>query len=212
MEKSSIFTTVTALLIFVFILGCGKDEESKGKMKSPLAQEFSATVVTKSGGQSVSMKIYMKPDKYRTDHKAAGTSTIIRKDLNKIWTVTNAPKTYMEMEGISDNQTQQTVAEKIKGEVSRKEIGDETVNGHPTKKYEITATTDDKAMQVNQWWATDINFPIKTAAVDGSWSTEYRDINIGSQADSLFEIPSGFKKMAIPGLPAGLKIPGVNTK
>jgi hypothetical protein len=35
---------------------------------------------------------------------------------------------------------------------------------------------------------------------------EYKNLNIGKQADSLFEIPSGYKNLssAIPALPAGL--------
>jgi hypothetical protein len=106
------------------------------------------------------------------------------------------------------------VEEKVKGEVSRKKIGSETVNGHPTTKYEVTAKTDDKVTQIHQWWATDIHFPVKTAAVDGSWSMEYRDIKIGSQPDSLFEVPAGYKKMSIPGMPGDMKIkiPGMNAK
>jgi hypothetical protein len=67
---------------------------------------------------------------------------------------------------------------------------------------------------LHQWWATDINFPVKTAADDGSWVMEYRDINIGSQPDSLFDIPSGYQKLSIPGLPGGMKIgiPGEGKK
>jgi hypothetical protein len=120
----------------------------------------------------------------------------------------------MEMQGMSDEQALQMAEERVKGEVSRKKIGSETIDGHPATKYEVTAKTDDKTVQINQWWATDINFPIKTAAVDGSWSVEYRDIQIGSQPDSLFEIPSGYTKMTIPGMPAGMniKIPGMGTK
>jgi hypothetical protein len=206
MKRSWIFMMMAALAMLVFMIGCGKKEENKDKkaeMKGPIAQEFSATIVSKTGDQTISTKIYMKPDKYRTDSEMAGSSTIVRKDLNKVWTIMTSQKTYMEMQGVTDTQTRQIAEEQVKGEVSRKEVGSETVNGHPTTKYEVTAKADGKVMQVYQWWATDINFPVKTAAVDGSWAMEYRDINIGSQPDSLFEIPSGYKKMTIPGMPAG---------
>lgn len=215
MKRSWILMMTAALAMLVLMIGCGKKEEQKDikpEMKAPVAQELSATIVTKSGDQTVSMKIYMKPDKFRTDNETAGASTIVRKDLNKVWTIMNAQKTYMEMEGINDDQNLPAAEEKIKGEVSRKELGSETVNGHTAIKYEITAKMDDTVTQVYQWWAKDINFPVKTAAVDGSWTTEYRDINVGSQADSLFEIPAGFKKMTIPGMPAGMKIPDIKTK
>ena len=45
--------------------------------------------------------------------------------------------------------------------------------------------------------------PVKTAAADGSWTVEYKNIDRGSQADSLFEVPAGFQKTAMPGMGAG---------
>ncbi len=39
-----------------------------------------------------------------------------------------------------------------------------------------------------EWVASDINFPIKTMAVNGNWSIEYSNIRT-SVPDSLFEIP-----------------------
>jgi hypothetical protein len=63
---------------------------------------------------------------------------------------------------------------------------------------------DDKTINTYQWMATDINFPVKTAAVDGSWSMEYKDIKLGSQPDSLFELPAGYQKMSIPSMPPGV--------
>lgn len=215
MKRSWILMMTAALAMLVLMIGCGKKEEQKDikpEMKAPIAQELSATIVTKSGDQTVSMKIYMKPDKFRTDNETAGASTIVRKDLNKVWTIMNAQKTYMEMEGINDDQNLPAAEEKIKGEVSRKELGGEIVNGHPAIKYEITAKMDETVMQVYQWWAKDINFPVKTAAVDGSWTMEYKEINIGNQPDNLFEIPPDYKKMTLPQMPAGMKIPGMNNK
>jgi uncharacterized lipoprotein YehR (DUF1307 family) len=205
MRRYSIFLA-TVLLVMLFVTGCGKDDAT-----APMAKEYSATMVSKSAGQTITMQIYMKQDKFRTDSKMAGTSTIVRRDLNKVWTIMTAQKAYMEMQGMADAQTQ-SVEDKVKGEVSRKKVGSETINGHPSTKYEVTTKADDKTVQIYQWWATDISFPVKTAAVDGSWSMEYKDIKIGNQPDSLFEIPSGFKKMTIPGLPAGMKIPGINIK
>ena len=210
MRRYSIFL-VTALSVMLFVIGCGKDKDAA---KALMAQEFSATMVSASAGQKVSMNIYVKPNKFRTDTRMAGSSTIVRKDLNKAWTIMTAQKAYMEMAGMTDAQAPPMVEEQVKGEVSRKKIGSETVNGHPATKYEVTAKTDGKVMLIHQWWATDIHFPVKTAAVDGSWSTEYRDIKIGSQPDSLFEVPAGYKKMSIPGMPGDMKIkiPGMNAK
>mgnify|MGYP001594689202 CR=1 FL=1 len=83
-------------------------------------------------------------------------------------------------------------------------MGSETIDGHPSTKYEVTAKVDDKTMTTYQWLATDINFPVKTAAVDGSWTVEYKDIMLGSQPDSLFELPAGYQKMSMPTMPPGM--------
>jgi hypothetical protein len=109
-------------------------------------------------------------------------------------------KSYIEMK--FDPSKDQSPREKVQGEVSRKLIGSETVDGHPTKKYEVTVRDGKKQMKTFQWLATDLNnFPIKTAAVDGGWAMEYRNIKMGSQPDSLFEAPKGYKKTAMPGMP-----------
>lgn len=206
MKRSWIAVLVTFFVLFL-VAGCGKDKKEEGK--AAMAQELSATIVSTSAGQKTVMKVFMKPDKYRTDMEAAGSSTIARKDINKVWILMTQQKAYMEMPG-STNEQVKMAEEKVKGEVSRKKVGSETIDGHPSTKYEVTANVDGKVTQTYQWWATDINFPVKMAALDGSWSVEYRDIKIGSQPDSLFEVPSDYKKMTIPGMPAGkkFKIPG----
>ena len=195
--KGSRIIMAMAIFMLLWMTGCGKDETM-----APMAKEYSATMVSKSAEKTITTQIYMKPDKFRTDTKIAGTSTIVRKDLNKVWTLMPAQKVYMEMPGMADAPSTQTVEDKVKGEVSRKKVGSETIDGHPATKYEITTEADGKTMQIHQWWATDISFPVKMAAVDGSWSMEYKDIKIGDQPDSLFEIPSGYKKMTLPGMGA----------
>lgn len=211
---------MAASLVFFLVAGCGKGKE-EGKTekaqeksaKAAMPRELSATLVSTSGGQTMTSKIYMKPDKFRTDSEAAGSSTIVRKDLNKVWMIMPSQKTYMEMPGVMDESIQ-TAEEKVKGEISRKEVGSEPVDGHPSTKYEVTARVDGSEVRMYQWWATDISFPVRTAAIDGSWVMEYRDIRTGSQPDSLFEVPAGFKKMNLPGLPEGMKgkIPGMGAK
>jgi len=66
--------TAAAILVLSCLLGCGKDETM-----APMAKEYSATVVSKSAGQTITTQIYMKPEKFRTDTKMAGTSTIVRR-------------------------------------------------------------------------------------------------------------------------------------
>ena len=122
---------------------------------------------------------------------------ITRMDKKVIWNIMPAQKMYMEIPFNLKNQP--LVEEKLQGEIERKQVGTETVNGHPTKKYLITYKSVKKTDQLYQWWATDINFPVKSSAVDGSWTQEYRNIKMGSQPNSLFEVPSGYNKFDMPG-------------
>lgn len=166
-----------------------------------LAMEFSADMVsTGKGGKGMVSKVYMKDKKFRWESKQEETYTISRQDLLKTWIVMPKQRSYMEVK--FDPSKDQSPREKMSGEVSRKLIGTETVDGHPAKKYEVTVQSGKRQTKSYQWLATDLNnFPIKQAAVDGSWGMEYRNIRMGGQPDSLFDEPKGFKKMAMPGMP-----------
>lgn len=168
------------------------------------AIEFSAdTVTTTKDGHKMAGKMYFKADKFRMDMKTNEDVTMItRIDKKVVWNVMTKQKMYMEMP--IDLKNKPKVEEKYPGEIERKEVGRETIDGHPTTKYLITYKLDDKKNQVYQWLATDIKFPVKSAAVDGSWMQEFKNIKMGSQPDSLFEVPSGYKKMQMPQMPGGM--------
>jgi hypothetical protein len=205
-----ILIIVLAVLVALTILGCGKGKEegkaekAKGEtITAKMLQEMSTTVVSTFGGRANKAKLYMKADKMRMESDAAaGSYTIVRRDLKKMWMVMPSTKSYMEMAEAKEDVP--VPEEKVKGEVGRKVVGSETVDGHPCTKYEVTAKIGEKTVTSYQWWATDINFPIKAAALDGSWNVEYRDIKIGSQPDSLFELPAGYQKMSMPTMPPGV--------
>jgi hypothetical protein len=47
-----------------------------------------------------------------------------------------------------------------------------------------------------QWISSDIEMPVKTAAINGKWSMELKNIKTGSQPDHLFDMPKGYKKFS----------------
>jgi hypothetical protein len=171
------------------------------------AADFSADVIHQGKGYTGQSKIYVQGRKIRMEPKGQHQYTITRGDLNKTWVVMPEQKMYME----SKYDPSQVPQEKVRGEMSRKLVGTETIDGHSSKKYEVTYKNDGGVMKSYQWMATDINFPIKTAAIDGSWSMEYRNIRMGSPPDSLFELPKGYQKMAMPPYPGGM-MPGKGRK
>jgi len=170
------------------------------------AAEFSADMTNKADGQTMQSKIYMKNNKFRMEPKGEKAYSIVQMDKKVMWVIMPEEKAYMEMKS---DQLQQVSGEKMKGEVGRKYLSSETVNGFPTKKFEVTIKDGEISDKAYQWIATDLNFPIKIAALDGSWSTEYKNIKVDGQPDSLFEIPAGYEKMAMPAMPGMGPGPGV---
>jgi hypothetical protein len=163
------------------------------------AMDFSADIVMTSAGQTNTSKVFVKGTKMRMDQPGRPMYTIMRGDKDLSWIVMTDQKAYMEAK--SDPKQRPATEEKVRGEVSRKLIGNDTVDGRATKKYEVTYKDAERTSKMYQWIAPDIKFPVKSAAIDGSWTVEYRNVKMGSQPDSLFEIPAGYKKMAIPSMP-----------
>jgi hypothetical protein len=160
--------------------------------------DLSSDMVMTAKGQVHKSKIYMKEQKFRIEAEGQAGYNIVRADKDLMWVVMTGQKSYMEMR--YDPSKAPKTQEKLRGEVSRKLIGYEKVDGRPTEKYDVTYTESGKTDRMYQWIATDIKFPVKMASVDGSWTMEYRNINMGSQPDSLFELPAGYQKVGMPGL------------
>ncbi len=161
-----------------------------------LAVELSADVVTKSKYGASSSRMYLKADKFRADPQGQSGYHIIRQDRKVMWIVLPESRSYMEIRFNQDQRS--TIREEASGELSRELVGTEVIDGHPTRKYEITYMDESNQKQIYQWLATDIDFPVKVSAVDGSWSSEYKNINTGPLSDHIFEIPAGYEKMSAP--------------
>lgn len=161
------------------------------------AMEFSADTVMTTKENKMTGKMYFKENKSRMEmHGKEEMIMIARMDKKVAWNLMPKQKMYMEMP--LDMKDRPKVEEKMEGEIERKQIGSESIDGHPTKKYLITYQSGKNKAQLHQWLATDISFPVKSAAVDGSWAQEFRNIKMGHVSDSLFEIPSGYKKFEMP--------------
>lgn len=158
------------------------------------AAEFSADLINKVKGRTFYSKIYMKANKIRLETQGQHNYSIMRMDQNVVWLVFPKDKVYMEMVPYEP----QVPGRKLKGEISRKFIGSEIINEYETQKYEVTIVEEGKTTKVLQWIATQINYPIKVSAIDGSWSSEYKNLKIEPQPDKVFELPPGFEKMEMP--------------
>lgn len=163
------------------------------------AQDFSADMVSTTKGGVFTGKIYVAKEKTRMEMPQA--ITITRMDKNIVWILMPEQKMYMEQPLKPEKVAAST--DKMPGEIERKHLGTETVDGKKTEKYRIVYTVENKRETIFQWVDTDSGFPIKTAAEDGSWATEYKNLKVAKQPDTLFEIPAGYQKSSygIPPMP-----------
>jgi len=158
------------------------------------AAEFSADMVNTSKAATISQKFFVNGNKSRME--SPESIVIIRMDKNVMWMLMSQQKMYMEQP--LDPSKIPATSEKYPGEMERTLVGKEAIDGRTTEKYRITYTVNGMKVTVYQWLAPDLGMPVKTAAEDGSWTMEYKNIETGSQPDSLFEIPSGYSKFTMP--------------
>ena len=179
-----IISVLLAMAISIFLFG-----------GIAIAGDFSADMVSTTKAGVVTGKIFIAKEKTRME--TAQTTIITRIDKNIVWILMSAQRMYMEQPLKPENVVAST--EKMPGEIERKLIGKETVDGKTTNKYRIVYVVADKEETIFQWIAAS-GLPIKSAAVDGRWKVEYKNLKTGKQPDTLFEIPAGYQKFSL-GVP-----------
>ena len=165
-----------------------------------MAAEFSADLIQKNDEEVMKGKFYVKGDKMRMDFEDEGV-TIMDMVVGKTIILQPEEKMYMEISGMEATATSAPSDEELAKIATKKHVGAEKINGYQCDKYLITF--HDKAMgKMIQWYAKKLNYPIKIVynGPEGEMVTEYKNIKEGGVSDSMFEIPGGYKKMAIPGM------------
>jgi hypothetical protein len=119
-------------------------------------------------------------------------------DKKVVWILMPDQKMYMEQP--FDAKKMMTTSEKVEGELQRTSLGKDTIDGKTADKYKVTYEIEGIKNEMFQWVESGSNLPLKSAALDGSWSVEYRNIKTGPQPDPLFEVPSDYKKFSM-GMP-----------
>jgi len=185
-------------------------------------QDFSADLVTMKGKDTkLEAKIFATKDKMRIEpqERQAGQGGVVILDLASQTTEVLMPaqKMYMEFAwnqgpgmrrwgtffrpaDIEDACTEWQKLDIDKGG-SCKKIGSETVNGRKTVKYQGTSA-EGKTGYI--WLDSSIVFPIKWQGSDDD-SGELRNISEGSQAASLFTVPSDYRKFQMPAGMQGMR-------
>lgn len=177
-----------------------------------LAQtEFSAEIVDLEKPGTTAAKLYFGKDKLRIESQNSGarsggalimnlatqTSTVLMPQQHMYMDMPAQSKaqrlgyTFFQTGDVENACSDWLKLASNKGGSCHK-IGDESVNGRDTVKYESTNANGER----NQFWLDPkLRFPIKW---QGKNNGELQNIKEGSQPSSLFEVPAGFTKMEIP--------------
>jgi len=162
------------------------------------AYDFSADMIMKQEGKTMNGKMFLSGTKSRMEMQ--GAVTISRMDKKVTWMLMPDQKMYME----SQLKPGSVPVEKDSTQVDKVLAGKDTVDGKPATKYKVTFSETREKTTVYQWFLDANGLPVKTAALDGSWSQEFRNIKTGAQPANLFEVPAGYKKFSMPAMPGGM--------
>ena len=169
--------------------------------------EYSADRVMTSGGTTMKGRVYFTPERERMEFNDGAMVSIVRRDKNVTWMLMLEQKMYMEnkMSGNMAAGKQQAPDNFDKCDVKKTEAGKEDVNGFATRKMEMVISCPGSEKMTGMVWLTKDNIPIRLETTKaGSKETfrmELKNLKIGKQDPALFEIPAGFKAMAMPAMP-----------
>lgn len=79
--------------------------------------------------------------------------------------------------------------------VQRESLGTEQVGPYQCEKSRISVVYKDRVFSSLEWASKELDgFVVKRQGEKGDWSTEYQNVQLGSQDPSLFEVPSDYTK------------------
>ncbi len=170
--------------------------------------EYSADSTIQNEEGTIQQHVYVTPTKERKEMltgEGDGGIQIFRYDTKVMWILMPSEKMYMEnsiMGKTKGNDTSQWTYEDTV-------MGEETLNGMKVTKYKTIATSTDGKKYGGFSWRTKEGISIKQDLLykEGNEKkrmlTELKNLMIGRQDPSLFEIPEGFTKFDMGGMMSG---------
>jgi len=156
-------------------------------------------------------KVYHAPGKERREQDMSGMQQIMimRRDKGVMWMLMPEQKTYMEMKM---GQGKEDTADLKDYTIEYSVVGEAVVNGINTTKNKVIMT-DKKGNKFGGFmWVSKEGIMVKmdtVSKVEGSKmrvKMERKNIKIENQNPKLFEIPSGYNKMSMPGMGGGFNM------
>ena len=181
---------------------------AEGMKQQESQAQYSADSYIETEQLTLKAKVYAAPGKERKEQEMGGGNqiTIRRSDKGVMWMLMPEEKMYMEM-GMNEGQQQSSDVDLSKYKTERTEVGKEVIDGHETTKYKMIMTNQEGKKFGGFIWITKEGITIKMDAVSKDENSterikmELTNLKIGKQDLALFEIPEGYTKMTMPGIP-----------
>lgn len=164
--------------------------------------EYSADRVMQTEVGTIEGKVYSAKGKERMETNMKGMTSvmILRADKKESYMLMPAQKMYMQMD-FAKAQAQSGTQPADSG-VEITEVGTETVEGQPTTKYKMIMK--DKSAGGFMWITKDgivmkMDGVMKSGNDKTRMTMTLKNLQIGSQDASLFEVPAGYTKLPSMG-------------
>jgi hypothetical protein len=200
MDKEMTRRAPTLIVSLIFLLAAPH---------SARCAEFKADLVRSSGGDSDASKVYMKGDLRREDTYEDGelsAVTIFRPDKGVTWNLMPEEEMYMEVPLVEGMDGTEANIDKLESSANVEILGEETINGFVCEKRRYGGS-DETPGEVVVWYSTELDYPVKLHLTfyegEDELVLEYQNIDADEVPDSIFEIPEGYEKFAVPGMPEG---------
>jgi len=158
--------------------------------------EFVADKLTYIGDRTYRGSLFCRDDMWRIEHNSTGSVevTIVRKDKGLMWLLSARLKRFQTVPVEKDVRLcVQPMAGK---EIAREVIGTEILDGHPVTVSQIMVREGERNIGYYQWWADDLQLPLRVARRDGSWILQFKNVRLRSLSAQMFELPLNYRPMA----------------
>jgi len=196
-----LFNRNLGVLLFVlaaataFMSGCG---DRPPKTNDDV--QFSATLVSESGGETLQYNVYFSHGNVRLDMTSPETGeAILRKDRGTLLTLMPSKKLFIELPIRAENKMPLLYTpDRI---TKYKKLGDENIDGRAVVKERVVIKNEgDNPKEFFRWFDPAMGRPVMAEDINGAWKLELKDIKTGPQDPGLFEAPSGFTAI-VPNRP-----------
>jgi hypothetical protein len=159
--------------------------------------EYSADRVMETSSGTFEGKVYAAKDKERSETSMRGMTSvmILRRDKQLGYMLMPTQKMYQQMDFA---KAQQQSGGQSADQVEITEVGSDTIDGQPTTKYKLIMK--DGSAGGFMWFTKDgimmkMDTVVKNGRDKSRMTITLKNVKVGSQDASLFEVPAGYNAM-----------------